>query len=213
MPPTRDEELKSGASITVDVIEDALFTGLALKRFAAVPGSPLRVQRREPGWISYIASFDAAADVVVVRDELDDHVPTVLKVRVLAQIGARPVVLADEVSPMREWRLVSEGATAVFDRNASVQELVAYLGAGAPLRCPRHPRQGREDRLSDRELQVACVFVGRAAPSTTVISGLLGIPVASVRTYLQRARLVLRAEGPTSSRSELAAVMRRQGWL
>jgi len=199
--------------ITVDVIDDMLFVGLALVKLSDGSASRLYVKRLEVGWIPYIAKFDEAADVVIVRDELDDHVPTVLKVRALSEIGVRPVVLADQVSSVREQPLIAEGAVAVFSRGVSVQELAAYLGGLRTEEPRRSPRRGGGNRLSDRELQVACLFVGRAAPPTPVIAGLLGIPLASVRTYLQRARKVLSEVGPVSTRESLRDALLSEGWL
>ncbi|HMR48018.1 MAG TPA: hypothetical protein PKE40_02280 [Arachnia sp.] len=199
--------------VTVDVVDDALFIGAALSTLAGVPGSRLKIQRIEQGWIPYIASFDDAADVVILRDELGDHVPTVLKVRALARIKARPIVVADEMSDARRWRLVDEGAFVVLDRRTSVQELSAFLVGRQPPPQVERPAGCVASRLSDRELQVSSLYAGRAAPSSTVLAQLLGIPVASVRTHLQRARTALRPGGSTSSRAELVSVMREQGWI
>lgn len=203
----------SSSPVTVDIVDDALFVGFALSVLAERPGSALTVKRIEAGWIPYIASFEDAADAVIVRDELDDHVPTVLKVRALARIGVRPIVVADGMSDARCWRLTHEGAYRAVDRDVPVQELVGMaVETRAPGKVDR-PEGCEESRLSDRELQVSALYAGRAAPSSVVLAQLLGIPVTSVRTYLQRTRKTLRPIGDTSSRSELASVLREQGWI
>ena len=46
-----------------------------------------------------------------------------------------------------------------------------------------------------------------------VIAGLLGIPLASVRTYLQRARKILSDAGPVSTRESLREALLAEGWL
>lgn len=206
-------ESVSSSPVTVDIVDDVLFVGFALSILAERPGSALTVKRVEAGWIPYISTFEDAPDVVIVRDELDDHVPTLLKVRALARIGVRPIVVADGISDARRWRLTHEGAYRAVNRDVPVQELA---GMAVETRTPAEvdrPEGCKESRLSDRELQVSALYAGRAAPSSAVLAQLLGIPITSVRTYLQRTRKTLRPIGATSSRLELASVLREQGWI
>ena len=67
----------------------------------------------------------------------------------------------------------------------------------------------RDVYLSDRQLQVACLFAGRTAPSAQRIAEVLGLPVSSVRTHLQRARRALGA----ANREELRARLIEDGWM
>ncbi|MFV0434444.1 MAG: hypothetical protein ACK5LO_10740 [Leucobacter sp.] len=218
--------------ISVDVIDDLLFTGAALASAVEHRRLPIDLHRVESNWIPYITAFDEAAGAVVVRAELSDHVPTVLKVRAIASIGAVPVVLADRPSPAHARRLIQAGAHGVLTREHSFDALLQALldlardskssprtGALRPAgpsgfeRLDGFDAGVSEVRLSDRELQVASLYVGRSAPSATVIAELLGVPFASVRTYLQRARAALRPLGPTSNRESLHRMLVSDGWV
>ncbi|MGF3055971.1 hypothetical protein [Microbacterium sp. YY-01] len=200
--------------VTVDIIDDAFFIGPALQSFTNHARPPLIVRRTESNWIPYIADFDDASGVVIVRSNLADHVPAVLKVRALSRIGARPIVLTDKTSAAFTYRLAEAGAAAVFNRTHHIDDIVAAITQPRGAETLSVNRGGCSDaKLSDRELQVACLYVGRAAPSTTVLAQLLGIPALSVRTYLQRARTALRAVGPTSTRQTLRQTLITDGWL
>ncbi|WP_353114310.1 hypothetical protein [Microbacterium sp.] len=198
--------------ITVDVVDDALFTGVALAAITRDRGLSTVVRRVESGWIQYISEFDDASGVVVVRSRLDDHVPTVLKVRALARIGVLPVILLDEPNAALETRLIEAGAADVLTREDDIEELLTAISEVRPMSTPVSVALS-DVRLSDRELQVACLYVGRTAPSTPVLATLLGIPHASVCKYLQRARTALRAVGDTSTRAALRQVLLRDGWV
>lgn len=197
---------------SVDVIDDLLFVGPAFEGAVRQRQLPLTVRRVESNWIAYIQTFDQAADVVILRSELNDHVPTILKVRALREIAVLPVVLADDPSPEHRWRLMHEGAAAVLTRDDSFEHLIAStLVSGASVEGAA-PTTVSDARLSDRELQVAALYSGSEAPSATVIAGILGVPLASVRTHLQRARVALRVVGPTSNRASLGRALALDGW-
>lgn len=205
-------EREGSTKISVDVVDDVLFVGPALRAAMSSRRLPVVVRRVETNWIVYTAQLDAAADVVVVRDELNDHVPTVLKARALARAGATPVVIAEEPTEAHVRRLAEAGARLILTREDSIDDLIAFLlrpEAHSPLEAL--PVDGV--RLSDRELQVACLYAGRAAPSTAVLATSLGIPLSSTRTHLQRARAALSQVGPASLREQLRDRLVEGGWM
>lgn len=207
--------------VSVDVIDDLLYIGPALTAAVTSRAVPLTLRRVVPNWIPYIASFDEAAGVVVVRAELNDHVPIVLKVRALAEIGALPVVLAEQPTTAHVQRLLQAGAYRVLTREQSFNDLLSVLqGIGRGVspepwgqQRPVEAEMLGTARLSDRELQVVSLYTGWSAPSATVISKSIGVPLGSVRTHLQRARSALREVGPTSSRESLRAALIASGWI
>lgn len=216
--------LNAHTPMSIDVIDDLLFIGAALSAQAqrkdhTNAAHPFTLQRVETSWISYIASFDEAAGVVILRAELKDHVPTVLKVRALSAIGALPIVLADQPSKPHISRLLQAGAIRVFTRDHSFADLQATLRQmHRVIDTASEQREARaasisDVQLSDRELQVAIVYVGATAPSATAIASLLGLPYTSVRTYLQRARVSLRQVAATSTREFLHNALVADGWI
>ena len=199
------------------MIEDGVFVGPGLASALKHKGSRIRVQRVVPNWVAYTEAFDEASGVVVLQADLSDHVPVVLKVRALTAIGAASVVIADEPTTQHVRRLREAGALAVFTRRNSFDELLEQLmnliGAIENDRQLNPEMQLDEVKLSDRELQVVCLYAGHAAPSASVIAQRLGVPIASVRTHLQRARLALREHGAVSTRRQLRELLAHQGWM
>lgn len=198
-------------SVRVDVVDDVHFVGAALAAVAASRAPRWRLHTVADTWIRYVSAEEDPAEVVVYRAELNDHVPAVLKARALAARGARSIVLTDAVSPAQRCRLREAGAEAILEAHEDIDVLVGVLDG----------RVRRDDpgavlpavRLSDRELQIACLFAGPAAPSAPVLAYLLQLPPASVRTHLQRARDALRAVGEVSTREQLRRTLVDQGWL
>lgn len=193
------------------MIDDLLAMGPALRAAVAFGRASIELREVAPSWAQYAERIETVAHVVAIRAELVDHVPTTLKVRALRAAGARPIVVADDPAPVHRARLVHTGAAAVLTRSDDLQELLKAVsglrtddgGAGADL-----PRV-RDVHLSDRQLQVACLFAGRGAPSSEWIARSLGVPVTSVRTHLQRARRALGA----ADRDELRARLIDDGWM
>ena len=203
--------------VTVDVIEDVLFIGPALTSAAKEPRFSIALQRVASNWVTYIENFDEAAGLVVLQSDLNDHVPTILKVRALTAIDAKPIVIADQPSAQHEKRLRHAGAIAVLTERHSFEDLLELIVRAKDRGLGEHNTSEaagmRQFKLSDRELQVACLYAGHAAPSTAVVAQRIGIPVASARTYLQRARKVLSELGSTSTREQLRTVLIADGWM
>lgn len=201
--------MDSSSQYTVDVVDDLLFLGPALEKIGQAHN--LTVERSEPNWIPFVSDFESAADTVVIRAELADHVPTVLKVRGIRNIGATPIVVCDSPTHAHTQRLYQAGARAVLTKSHSLHDLVqAIKGWGGGL---RKSNEISDVMLSDRELQAACLYAGSAAPSARVLSEILNLPLTSVRTYIHRARVALRQVAPTSSRRDLRQALIIDGWL
>lgn len=202
---------RAGEAPSVDVIDDLLAMGPALRAAVAFGRASIHLREVAPSWVQYAERIDTVAHVVAVRAELVDHVPTALKVRALRTAGARPIVVADDPSPVHRARLVRTGAAAILTRSDDLDELLKAVSGertdddGGVVDLP----EVRDVHLSDRQLQVACLFAGRGAPSSDWIARSLGLPVTSVRTHLQRARRALGA----ADRDELRARLIDDGWM
>lgn len=192
------------------MIDDLLALGPALQAAAALGRAPVAVRVVAPSWSQYAARIHSVADVVVVRAELVDHVPTALKVRALRAAGARPVVVADDPEDVHRARLVRCGAAAVLTRSDDLDDVVhAILADRVGNESPIESLESGDIHLSDRQLQIACLFAGHGAPSSKWIAQFLGLPESSVRTNLQRARRSLRA----ADRGELRSRLIEHGWM
>jgi DNA-binding NarL/FixJ family response regulator len=195
---------------SVDVVDDLLAVGPALQAAVARGRAPIELRELAVTWVQYASRIRTVADVVAIRAELVDHVPIALKVRALRAAGARTIVIADDPTPAHRTRLLRTGAAAVLTRSDDLDALLEAI-----VRDRSEDESGealpdlRDVHLSDRQLQVACLFAGRAAPSSQLIADLLGLPVSSVRTHLQRARHALGA----ADREELRARLIEDGWM
>jgi DNA-binding CsgD family transcriptional regulator len=204
---------QSGASptLTVDVIDDVLFVGPALDAIAQGGRARIAAVRASTSWLAYIASDQGeprVAERVVVRAELRDHVPIVLKIRALTRLGVHSIVLTDDDSPAFERRLLEAGAAHVLTKRDDLETLLAAVVVEH-----QHASAPRSAVLSDRELQVACLYAGRTAATTSMLAEILGVPLGSVRTHLRRARGKLSPGGPVSTREQLRARLIEEGWL
>ncbi|MBF4461250.1 MULTISPECIES: hypothetical protein [unclassified Rathayibacter] len=162
-------------------------------------------------WIDYSSSLAAFPDSTVFRAEMADHVPAALKTRALARLDIAPVVLLDSPSPAHEARLVRAGAAAVVTAQEGLAVLVERISD--PPRSPPPPAPSVVE-LTDRELQVACLYCGRAAPSASTLATYLRLGEHTIRRHLARTRELFRAAGvDVPTRLSLRAALIEDGWL
>ena len=205
------------AAAVIDIVDDVLFLAVGVDAAMERRGQygQITVRVAAPTWFQYLGLTDSPAPVVVVRDELDDHVPTVLKARALAEEGVRTIVVADGMTPVREARLREEGVVEIITADRDLAALIDVIEeqAAVPAQAIRAVRRGPASgvALSDRQLQVACLFAAASAPSTRLLSETLNLPRDSVRTHLQRARAALGVPG--QSRDALRLRLKDQGWI
>jgi hypothetical protein len=158
------------AATTIDIIENSTYILDAVtSRLAQHPA--LTVRARASNWISYITEHSAPADVVVFRAELRDHVPAALKARAIAAEGALPVVSLGTGDAAHRNRLRAERAL-VIERSAGLPVLIDEIVTHFDARTSPRPAQAAPvgPLLSDREMQIACLYSGRSAPSAVVRS-------------------------------------------
>ncbi|PPG42700.1 response regulator transcription factor [Pseudoclavibacter sp. RFBA6] len=181
--------------IEVDLVDDTPFLPGALRARAEVLQDRFHVKVHARTWLDYDLDAAMSADVVIFKAELRDHVPAGLKVRALRRLGVAAVVLLAGESEPHRLQLAGEGATAVLSRASGYATLEDEL-----LRLEADGARAVADDidpplLTDRELQIACIFASRAAPSARHIGELLDLSGETIRAHLQRARGKLQRSG------------------
>lgn len=194
---------------SVDVVDDVLALGAALRSATVLRRARIRVRTVASSWVEYGSQVHDVARFVVVRGELVDHVPTVLKVRALREAGARPVVICDHPDDAHRARLREARAEAVLTRDNDLEDLLRVLQGERVMTEAEWSTVLPATHLSDRQLQLACLYCGHGAPSAKHLARWLGLPISSVRTNLQRARRALGA----ADRGELRRRLIEGGWM
>lgn len=200
----------------IDIIDDLPFTGTGLAREARRRGIDFTAGVIASDWVTFGERWAFRPGTVIVSAELADHVPIVLKVRALDRLNARPIVLVADESDAVRARLIEAGARSVVPRSAGMDTLTEEL-----LRIelnPLRPRYSTRDpsgpNLTDRELQIAALFCGSAAPSATRLGQLLGLSPETIRVHLAHARRRYQERGHSvSTREELRYRLIADGWL
>jgi hypothetical protein len=198
--------------VIVDVVDDSGPVREALSLALPRLGSQNAVRLAVSSWTAYSASLNALPDSTVFRAELSDHVPAALKTRALARLDIAPVAILSLPSPAHEARLLRAGAVAILraqDGLASVAERITDPGAHADVPSAPSPVE-----LTDRELQVSCLYCGRNAPSAARLGAYLRLNEHTVRRHLARTRELYHSLGrDVSTRTRLRTALIDDGWL
>lgn len=196
----------------VDVVDGSGPVREALSLALPLVGSQNAVRLAVSSWVAYSASLNALPDSTVFRAELADHVPAALKARALTRLDIAPVVILSAPSPAHEARLLRAGATAIVRAQDGLASVVdGITGAGAPADVPAAPSPVE---LTDRELQVSCLYCGRTAPSAARLGAYLRLNEHTVRRHLARTRELYHSLGrDVSTRSRLRSALIDDGWL
>ncbi|NQX29598.1 response regulator transcription factor [Microbacteriaceae bacterium VKM Ac-2854] len=196
----------------VDIVDDLPFIRAALA--IALPETDAAVQLRvsAASWTEYSQSWARLSDVTVFRAELIDHVPAALKVRALAALDVAPIALLNAPAPPHEARLLQAGAVGIVYASDELATLIERITD--PVRRVAAPPAPSSIDLSDRELQIACLYCGRSAPSAASLGRTLRLQERTVRRHLSRAREPFKLAGiDVSTRMKLRAALIEDGWL
>ncbi|NQX11950.1 hypothetical protein HQQ80_09970 [Microbacteriaceae bacterium VKM Ac-2855] len=196
----------------VDVVDDLPFVrgalALALPRTAG--SAELRVTATS--WAEYSQSWARLSDVTVFRAELTDHVPAALKARALAALDVAPIAILGAPSPAHERRLLEAGAVGIVRAADGLDTLVERILHHEVLPLPAPAPDQVE--LTDRELQIACLYCGRSAPSASSLGSMMGLQEQTIRRHLSRTRAHYREHDiDVSTRMKLRAALIDDGWL
>lgn len=204
--------------IVVDIVDDTSLLSEGVKVLAARTDGAITVRTVAKDWLAFTMHWGFDSDVVVVKAELQDYVPAALKVRALKRLDVRCVVVLAEPSPTHEARLWEAGAAAVLFRSTSLSHLMEVIATdpaestGGPPDSPRPPADSIP--LTDREMQIACLYCGRSAPSTKALGEALGLSTETVRAHLVRTRRRFSDRGhDVSTRTLLRIGLIEDGWL
>lgn len=202
----------------VDLVHTSPMVTTALRRELRSGPAPARVETTVHSWSGLRAEWDFAGDVVVLDALLDDHVPLPLKVRALRRLGPTPVVLGPGRETPFARRCGEEGAGAWIEPTTGLAATARTIREVASGTVPEHarisPAPPRLADLTDRELQVLCLFASARGHSPADLGRVLALRTESVRSHLERGRARYRALGrPTHNRAALRAALVDDGWL
>lgn len=196
----------------MDVVDEVPYVREALALALPRTSPAFEVRVSVSTWMDYSASLAALSNVTVFRAELNDHVPAALKTRALVELDVAPVIMMSTPSPAHEARLRRAGAAAVVHSADSLAVLVDRIVHRTDTTSRPDAPSGIE--LTDREMQVACLYCGRTAPSAAQLGAYLRLQEQTVRRHLSRTRELFRAGGvDVSTRMKLRTALIDDGWL
>lgn len=205
-------DLRTDLVLTSPVVSSALRDELRRGERA------VRVTTAVHSWTDFQVEWDFAGEVVVLDALLDDHVPLPLKVRALRRLGSRPVVLGPGRDSPFAHRAAAEGAQAWIEPHHGVAETADLIRDVATHEPPEHARVEPAApplvRLTDRELQVLCLYASSRGHSPAYLGRVLSLRTETVRSHLERGRSRYRALGrPGHNRAALRETLVEDGWL
>lgn len=204
--------------LRLDLVHTSPVVTTALRDELRQGKHPVTVASAVHSWTDFQAEWDFAGEIVVLDALLDDHVPLALKVRALRRLGPRPIILGPGRDSPFARRTAAEGARAWIEPGHTLAETadlireIALLHAPAPARV--EPAGPPDAALTDRELQVLCLYAAPRGHSPARLGRVLALRTETVRSHLERGRARYRAVGrPTHNRAALRRALIDDGWL
>ncbi|NYF97638.1 helix-turn-helix transcriptional regulator [Janibacter cremeus] len=202
----------------VDLVHTSPVVTTALRHELRSGPAPVRVDTTVHSWSDFRREWDFAGDVVVLHALLDDHVPLPLKIRALHRLGSVAVVLGPERESPFARRCGAQGAGAWIEPTNGLVATARTIRQVASGTVPEHARTAPaapgQAELTDRELQVLCLFASARGHSPADLGRVLSLRTETVRSHLERGRARYRAFGrPTHDRAALRAALVEDGWL
>lgn len=178
----------------------------------------VRVTTAVHSWTDFQVEWDFAGEVVVLDALLDDHVPLPLKVRALRRLGSRPVVVGPGQDSPFARRAMAEGAQAWIEPTHTIAETAGLIRDVALHETPERIRVAPAPpplvQLSDRELQVLCLYAGSRGLSPAHLGQVLTLRTQTVPSHLERGRSRYRVLGrPGHNRAALREALVEDGWF
>ncbi|NNG39639.1 response regulator transcription factor [Flexivirga sp. ID2601S] len=196
----------------VDVVHSSPIVGHALVdalQAAAVPTGLLLYS-----WTDLVTRLEHIHGYVVIDAYLDDHVPLSLKVRAISHLSSCPIVLGNNHQQSAADRAYDEGAADWIEPREALEDAVRRIAAvvdGFRRVVRAHPPRAH---LTDREIQILCLYASRRSISARTLGRYLGITEQTVHTHLKSGRAKYReAEVPVSNRHTLADALVEDGYL
>lgn len=190
----------------------ALREAAASTMLAAAP--ELRLGVSSSDWLAF-HDWGYGSDLVVLRADFCDMWPALLKVRALRRLDCVvALILPGDATSAARKRMLDAGAAALISESDGLEAALTTLRnvAADPPPLPRICEV--EPILSDRVLQVACLYASTQSPSAQDLARMFATSVTTVRTQLQTARRILQESGwEASTRAELSAALRGCGLM
>lgn len=218
------------------IIGPNAFARGALSRAANAAGG-IHLGIVDAQWLA-LHDWGFGTDVVILRARMYDVWPALVKVRALAALDCRAIVLIGHATPAEQYRLREAGAWAVLHSPGDLNPERVIAFAKEALLAIEQRNDGQltqqavldpssaEDRpgsfeplfplssLSDRVLQIAGLYVSAASPHAQDVGRVFGLGESTVKAHLSRVRAVFRNAGvDTSSRAALRERMIAEGLL
>lgn len=204
--------------LRLDLVHTSPVVTTALRDELRTGEHPVTIASAVHSWTDFQAEWDFAGEVVVLDALLDDHVPLALKVRALRRLGPRPIILGPGRDSPFARRAAAEGARAWIEPGHTLAETADLIREVALLHAPAstraEPAAAPDAALTDRELQVLCLYAGTRGHSPAYLGQVLALRTETVRSHLERGRARYRAVGrPTHNRASLRRALIDDGWL
>jgi len=204
----------------LDIVDTNPFISFALHELLSERGAPIMPGLAGLRWETLAERWDFGRDLVLVQAHLHDVWPLAVKLRALARLGCRTLVIGDTAHEAMVARAIESGAVRVIHPESSLAELADSVEQAARGRSgwddaqlalvARHPAP----HLSDRRLQICCLYAARLDFTTASIARLLGLSDHTVRSHIAAGRRIYRDAGrAVSDRAGLREALLDDGWF
>lgn len=204
--------------LRVDLVHTSPVVSTSLRRELQRGHHPVEVTTTVHSWTDFQEEWDFAGDFVVLDALLDDHVPLPLKIRALRRLGSLTIVLGPGRDTPFAARCAAEGALAWIEPALGLVETTDAIRSTVLGHVPEYARLPTASPpvadLTDRELQVCCLYAALRGHSPQHLGRMLGLRTETIRSHLERGRARYRAAGcPTQNRAALREALVADGWL
>ncbi|KNX36189.1 helix-turn-helix domain-containing protein [Luteipulveratus halotolerans] len=208
-----DKESARGCSTGLVVSSPVL--GRAVRRLAR-SARELDITCSAYSWHDFSTTLRAGGrppTTVLLDAFLDDWVPLALKIRVLARLGTRTVVLGSGAATPLAERARLEGAVGWVEPTVGLDTLVRLVERpGWPADVVRPSLLGVE--LTDRQIQVLCAYASRRGLSPGQFARVMGVSAETMRSHLRSGRRRFTDRGvDVSSQALLIDALVADGYL
>lgn len=199
----------------VDIVHSSPIVAAAMHR--ALVGAGAHVGLVLCSWAELTRRVDGIGSCVVIDAYLDDHVPLALKVRALVSLPTTAVVLGTRHQDSLDRRSRAEGAAAWLEPSVGLARTARQVRnlASVPSPTPAATKApGDEVHLTDREMQVMCLYASRRSLNARTLARHLGIAEATVKSHLKEGRAKYACAGRSvGNRQLLGDALAADGYL
>lgn len=167
-----------------------------------------------------VLTQDQTFDVVLLGLMMEDRIEATAKIRLLAAIGAKTIVITENARPEQAKAFLSAGAAACLPRSQTAAVILnciraAHRGESSTLGVPEGPDQLRPSpTLTPRQRQVAELYWGGGGKSSRQVAATLGIGEQTVKAHLHEIRRRYAVAGTEQGTSVMMQErLHKDGWI